>query len=206
MYGDDGTSTGAGSTYKQIARSPGYGDMKYRWPYNNVQYFFDDVGENRWYTWTTWNKMKTLVRKTLKHLRGKLNGCINFSENRSVKNRVRIKRGPRNIDCRATLGYNTDQEMYIELGVFCTSVEIEHEFLHVLGVLHTHMRSDRDNYVTIVWENIIEKYKDNSFKKVNAKMWSNFGLPYDYESVMHYRGNAFGRYQKQTIKTKVFIG
>lgn len=29
-----------------------------------------------------------------------------------------------------------------------------HEFLHALGVHHEHMRPDRNDYVTIIWENI----------------------------------------------------
>ena len=94
--------------------------------------------------------------------------------------------------------------MRMVLGAKCTSKDIEHEFLHTLGIGHTQSRSDRDQYVSISWENIKEHVEIN-FEKVNNKYWSNFGLPYDYTSVMHYGQNAFSKNGNPTIITKVFI-
>lgn len=31
---------------------------------------------------------------------------------------------------------------------------IQHELLHVLGLLHEQARPDRDNYVQIIWDNV----------------------------------------------------
>ena len=38
-----------------------------------------------------------------------------------------------------------------------------HEFTHAVGVAHTQSRPDRDDHVTIHWENITNKYKESFF-------------------------------------------
>ncbi|KAL7831157.1 hypothetical protein SRHO_G00306590 [Serrasalmus rhombeus] len=59
---------------------------------------------------------------------------------------------------------------------------VQHELLHALGFHHEQTRSDRDDHIRIVWENIIEDMKYN-FEKINTL---NQGTPYDYNSVMQY--------------------
>ncbi|XP_026802500.1 high choriolytic enzyme 1-like isoform X1 [Pangasianodon hypophthalmus] len=66
---------------------------------------------------------------------------------------------------------------------------IQHELLHSLGFNHEQTRSDRDNYIRIVWENIIDDMKYN-FNKINTL---NLGTPYDYNSVMQYEKTAFSK-------------
>ena len=58
--------------------------------------------------------------------------------------------------------------------------------------------------LSIVWETIEEEYKE-WFEKETGEEFSTFGLPYDYSSVMHYRGDAFSVNGKNTIITKVCI-
>ena len=55
--------------------------------------------------------------------------------------------------------------------------------LGLLGLLHEHQRNDRDEYVTIKWENIPYGY-DRHFAKL--KRSKTLGLPYDITSIMHY--------------------
>ncbi|XP_018086790.1 embryonic protein UVS.2-like isoform X3 [Xenopus laevis] len=64
---------------------------------------------------------------------------------------------------------------------------IQHELNHALGFYHEHMRSDRDDYITIITENILPGY-ENYFKKRNT---NNLGIKYDFTSVMHYSSNTF---------------
>ncbi|XP_078540690.1 embryonic protein UVS.2-like [Lissotriton helveticus] len=64
---------------------------------------------------------------------------------------------------------------------------VQHELNHALGFYHEQSRSDRDDYVTIMTENISPGNSGN-FNKENT---NNLGLEYDYSSVMHYGMYAF---------------
>ncbi|KAI5088552.1 nephrosin isoform 1 precursor [Silurus meridionalis] len=59
---------------------------------------------------------------------------------------------------------------------------IQHELLHALGFVHEQNRSDRDEHVRILFENIKPGLEDN-FEKVNT---NNLNTPYDYNSIMQY--------------------
>ena len=62
---------------------------------------------------------------------------------------------------------------------------VVHEILHALGMLHEHSRPDRDNYITINWNNIKEG-KKKYFKKYEWHNVNTKGIEYDVSSVMHY--------------------
>jgi len=67
---------------------------------------------------------------------------------------------------------------------------IMHEFLHASGFWHEQSRADRDDYVTINWENIKKDHQHN-FLKYTFKETDDLNRPYDYGSVMHYGGYGF---------------
>ncbi|XP_059468962.1 astacin-like metalloprotease toxin 5 [Neocloeon triangulifer] len=65
-----------------------------------------------------------------------------------------------------------------------------HEFLHALGFEHEHNAANRDDYVTIHFENVKpENYHD--FDKVSEANFTDFCVGYDYDSVMHYGRTTF---------------
>ncbi|XP_063591785.1 blastula protease 10-like [Penaeus indicus] len=71
-----------------------------------------------------------------------------------------------------------------------------HEIGHALGLLHEQSRSDRDEHVKILWDNV------EHGKKKNFHVWkdSRFDdVPYDYSSVMHYGSYFFSRGGRPTL-------
>nr|XP_027219988.1 blastula protease 10-like isoform X1 [Penaeus vannamei] len=85
----------------------------------------------------------------------------------------------------------------LSIGRGCTKLgTVLHEIGHALGLLHEQSRSDRDEHVKILWENIILG------KQKNFRVWkdSRFdGVPYDYSSVMHYGSYFFSQGGQPTI-------
>lgn len=72
---------------------------------------------------------------------------------------------------------------------------IQHEMLHALGFHHEQNRSDRDQNVRILLQNVIPGMEPQ-FRRVETR---NLGTPYDYNSVMHYGRFAFSRNRQPTI-------
>lgn len=71
--------------------------------------------------------------------------------------------------------------------------------MHACGFWHEQSRGDRDNYVTILWNNIIPGMEHN-FQKFGWRVMQNLGVAYDTGSLMHYGRNAFSKdYRSATI-------
>ncbi|XP_034841319.1 seminal metalloprotease 1-like isoform X2 [Maniola hyperantus] len=75
---------------------------------------------------------------------------------------------------------------------------VVHEMLHTLGFFHMQSTYDRDDFVEIVWENILSGVEYN-FKKYTVDTATDFGISYDYGSVMHYSSVAFTKNGNKTI-------
>lgn len=79
---------------------------------------------------------------------------------------------------------------------------VVHELLHALGFYHQQSATERDEYVKINWENILDGHAHN-FNKYARTHITNFGVEYDYQSVMHYSSRAFSKNGKATIEPLV---
>lgn len=98
---------------------------------------------------------------------------------------------------RATLSTRVSNELHFlfvpSLGYDLTILpflSLRQTVLHALGFWHEHSRPDRDDYITIQWDNIVAGAEDN-FEKAAAVAVNSLGSPYDFNSIMHYTSNGF---------------
>lgn len=97
--------------------------------------------------------------------------------------------------CSSSVGKKGGEQMML-LSARCNTMNIVHEFGHALGLWHEQSRNDRDQYVQIVWDNVIEEYKHN----FNQHLYNSADLgPYNYDSIMHYSTYAFSKNDEKTI-------
>uniref|UniRef100_A0A914I3V9 Metalloendopeptidase n=1 Tax=Globodera rostochiensis TaxID=31243 RepID=A0A914I3V9_GLORO len=103
------------------------------------------------------------------------NTCVNFTFDTSTfyEGIQVIDSGDRKICGWSMVGqYFNWQKLSINCYVLGTGA---HELLHALGLHHEDQRNDAYSYIKL-----------NPFEKDYVKMTENYGLPYDYGSLMHY--------------------
>jgi hypothetical protein len=90
------------------------------------------------------------------------------------------------------------QTMNLTSGCLST-YSVHHELGHALGYWHEQSATDRDDYITINWDNI----QDDTEGNFQIQSGSQFYGPYDFDSVMHYSQFAFTTgWPKTTIDVK----
>ncbi|CAG9534698.1 unnamed protein product [Cercopithifilaria johnstoni] len=130
--------------------------------------------------------------------------CLNFErrDNEIQENRIVFT----DVDgCASNVGrHPLGEPQFVSLAPECIRLGvIAHEVAHALGFWHEQSRPDRDNYVTVRWENIDRDSKGQFLKEMPVDV-DNGGVPYDYGSIMHYRSKAFGRYDDLfTLNTNI---
>ncbi|XP_064648123.1 astacin-like metalloprotease toxin 5 [Lineus longissimus] len=126
------------------------------------------------------------------------NTCIQWIERTHQTRYVKIWRGK---GCSSAVGMKKKPQR-LSLGSGCGGVgTVIHEMLHTVGFVHEQSRPDRDEYVTINYENIKDGAAYNFNKKSNEH-FQTLGAPYDYLSIMHYGRRAFSKNRKDTITPK----
>ncbi|XP_013792142.1 low choriolytic enzyme-like [Limulus polyphemus] len=113
--------------------------------------------------------------------------CVKFVPKTNEETFINIIKGR---GCKAHIGYR-GKPVKTTLGKNClTSARIIHELMHVLGFLHEHNRPDRDEYIIINFQNIRKSLRHN-FRKSKRHQVTLLDLPYDYQSILHYRPQDF---------------
>ncbi|XP_061573197.1 meprin A subunit beta-like [Cololabis saira] len=126
----------------------------------------------------------------------RLKSCIDFKPRDFEEYYLKVQKLT---GCFSYIGKVIRNGQDLSIGSNCDYLYIaEHEILHALGFFHEQSRYDRDDYVRIVNENILEG-RERNFNKVEDS--STQGVPYDYWSVMHYGKDAFTNGNGSTIIT-----
>ncbi|RCN47491.1 astacin [Ancylostoma caninum] len=112
------------------------------------------------------------------------NTCIDFKKDASAHDRVRIS--TKRNGCESQVG-KIGGEQFLYLGRGCDTFDnVAHELGHTLGLLHTMNRHDRDEYITMQEWNI-KPGLHNEYIIIPIANNENYGMEYDYGSIMQYK-------------------
>ncbi|NXO77183.1 MEP1A protein, partial [Sitta europaea] len=130
----------------------------------------------------------------------RLKSCIDFKPYEGERTYIFFSKQD---GCWSMVGdLQTGQNLSIGSGCDYRAI-VEHEILHALGFYHEQSRMDRDDYVTIWWDEIIAG-KEHNFAKYDDTYITDLNTPYDYESLMHYEPFSFNKNESvPTITAKI---
>ncbi len=113
--------------------------------------------------------------------------------NQSPYYKITYKESQRNY-CASEIGVRgRTKPTRMVLGPDCTDTSIlKHEMMHGLGFWHEQNRSDRDDYIDVINENIAPKFKKYAHNFLRFANTLNY-QKYDYNSLMHYPSSAMAK-------------
>ncbi|OQV12675.1 putative Zinc metalloproteinase nas-4 [Hypsibius exemplaris] len=148
------------------------------------------------------SQQKSVIVGALKDMMSKT--CVRFVERTNERDYITFVN--RNAGCSSYVARTGGQQQIdLQEGCIYQFGEVQHEVMHALGFFHEQSRKDRDEYITIVWDNI-QKDNYDQFEKYQSNL---LGLTYDYDSIMHYGWNYFALDRSQPTmvpKKKASIG
>lgn len=127
--------------------------------------------------------------------------CLKFRPaTRADRNRIRFQNGN---GCNSLLGMaGGTQPINLEARGCRFSGLYLHEVGHAIGLVHEHQLPDRDKYIYIIYDNVAPSMRI-WFNKYSSKDVNQYGVPFEYSSVMHYGVTAFSKDgYSQTIRAR----
>jgi len=199
-------------------------DLKYRWPNGRVPYKLDSAFDT---------DQREVITKSFNNVEA--NTCITFEpfEETDEDWMEIFTTGAKGCFANARFmeGFGK-HEVGLEVTEYSNCVTqgvVVHELLHILGVAHEQQRPDRDQHVTMHWENIqVDKasnmWRDSwetedvpNLKKCSAEgvqqaqadfsdcvsgdTVTDFAVGYDFKSVMHYSLKSFAVNRSLNVMT-----
>ncbi|XP_021962010.1 astacin [Folsomia candida] len=179
-------------TEEQIKAKSGLPDERYRWRNGFI------VHPDRAFTQSEYAVINDALYELSTHL------CIQIlmwpQDSNPTGDYVEIMRGGADSGCWSYLGrLGGRQELNLQYNGCIHKYIVIHESIHALGYDHEQCRTDRDDYVNVLYENIIPEYR---FAFDITAGSTTFGVPYDTASIMQYASTSFSSNGQSTIVTK----
>lgn len=127
--------------------------------------------------------------------------CLIFEDGKDHLPAIQIYKRNKTKSIVGRRGFNQekeDQSLYLTEGSLKNVGNVIHLLMHAIGFFHHQQASNRDEYVKINWDNIESKHL-HEFEKMDSKTMPNYGIKYDYDSIMHSPHNAYSKNSKYTI-------
>lgn len=186
------------------------GDMRFRYPEKSGQFEPFGIGIRRFKRWD--NGVIPYYLQTKHPYEKQIRNAIEILNRDTVlwyvpatdpsRDHISIQYGE---GCHSGVGTPWFGDGYeVSIGENCDEPgTIMHELLHAAGLFHEQSREDRDNYLTIYWDNIQREFRDEWEKD---PWWSKSIGPYNPASVMHYgcMGGKFAIHpNEKTMDSKI---
>ncbi|XP_073253971.1 hatching enzyme 1.2-like [Porites lutea] len=160
-------------------------DMVMRWPDGVVPYVLDA---------NLSKQALVAIRKAMREFRKR--SCVKFVPRINEQDYIEFEG---NLGCFSAIGRQGGKQR-ISVGEGCEyKGTVMHEMMHALGFFHEQSRTDRDDYVMVLWWNVEPGFEKN-FDSYGPDRVDSAEEPYDFDSLMHYDNQAFSKNGENTLQ------